>query len=78
VVQPALESKARLVNTAATLRSALAAYATLVQSTPAPTVDQAQAANKTALEAVALAQQTFVGQFWTDPDLQLFLASLPT
>ncbi|HEV7450493.1 MAG TPA: hypothetical protein VGO16_03715 [Pseudonocardiaceae bacterium] len=78
VVQPALESKARLVNTAATLRSALAAYATLVQSTPAPTVAQVEAANKTALEAVALAQQTFVGQFWTDEGLQAFLAGLPT
>jgi hypothetical protein len=77
-VQPALESKARLVNTAATLRSALAAYATLVRSTPTPSVAQVAAANKTALEAVALAQQTFVGQFWTDPALQAFLAGLPT
>lgn len=67
-VQPALESKARLVNTAATLRSALAAYAS-------SRTDQAK---KTALEAVALAQQTFVGQFWTDPALQAFLTSLPT
>lgn len=77
-VQPVLEKKALLVNTAATLRSALASYATLVQSTPAPTVAQVQAANKAALEAVALAQQTFVGQFWTDPGLQTFLAGLPT
>jgi hypothetical protein len=76
-VQPALEAKARLVNTAATLRSALAAYATLAQSTPTPTVAQVQAANKTALEAVALAQQTLVGQFWTDPALKTFLAGLP-
>jgi hypothetical protein len=76
-VQPALEAKARLVNTAATLRSALAAYATLVQSTPAPTLARVQAANKTALEAVALAQQTLVGQFWTDPALKTFLAGLP-
>jgi hypothetical protein len=65
------------VNTAATLRIALAAYATLVQSTPAPTVIQVQAANKTALEAVALAQQTLVGQFWTDQALKQFLAGLP-
>jgi hypothetical protein len=36
------------------------------------------AANKVALEAVALAQQTLVGQFWTDPDLKAFLAELPT
>jgi hypothetical protein len=35
------------------------------------------AANKTALEAVALAQQTFVGQFWTDPTLQAFLNGMP-
>lgn len=77
-VQPALEAKALLVNTAATLRRALASYATLVHSVPAPTVAQVQAANKTALEAVALAQQTFVGQFWTDPGLQTFLAGLPS
>jgi hypothetical protein len=77
-VQPALESKARLVNTAATLRSALAAYATTVRTTPIPSVAQVAAANKTALEAVNLAQQTFVGQFWTDPALQAFLATLPT
>lgn len=76
-VQPALEAKARAVNTAATLRSALAAYVTLVQSTPTPTVSQVQAANKTALEAVALAQQTLVGQFWTDQTLKQFLAGLP-
>lgn len=77
-VQPALESLARLVNTAATLRSALAAYATLVRSTPTPGVATVAAASKTALESVALAQQTFVGQFWTDPALQAFLASMPT
>jgi hypothetical protein len=66
-VQPALESKTRLVNTAATLRTALVAY------TPGN-----DATRKTALEAVALAQQTLVGQFWTDPALKAFLASLPT
>lgn len=66
-VQPALEAKARFINTAATLRSALAAYAAAKN----------EATRKTALEAVALAQQTFVGQFWTDPALQSFLASLP-
>jgi hypothetical protein len=77
-VQPALESKARLVNTAATLRSALAAYSALVLSSPTPSAAQVAAANKTALEAVALAQQTISGQFWTDPALQAFLAGLPT
>jgi hypothetical protein len=66
-VQPALESKARLTNTAATLRTALVAY------TPGN-----NATKKTALEAVALAQQTLVGQFWIDPALKAFLASLPT
>jgi hypothetical protein len=66
-VQPALEAKARLVNTAATLRSALAAYASAKD----------EAAKKTALEAVALAQQTFVGQFWGDPGLQSHLIPLP-
>jgi hypothetical protein len=76
-VQPPLEAKARLVNTAAMLRSALAAYAALAQSTPTPTVAQVQAANRTALEAVALAQQTLVGQFWTDAALKNFLAGLP-
>jgi hypothetical protein len=68
-VQPALESKARVVNTAATLRSALAAYA----SSPSD-----QSKKKTALEAVARGQQTFVGQFWTDPALQAFLKGLPS
>jgi hypothetical protein len=67
-MQPALEAKARFINTAATLRSALAAYAAAKN----------EATRKTALEAVALAQQTFVGQFWTDPALQDFLKSLPT
>lgn len=77
-VQPVLESKARLVNTAATLRSALAAYSALVLANPTPSASQVAASNKTALEAVALAQQTIVGQFWTDPALQAFLAGLPT
>ncbi|MGH8897788.1 MAG: hypothetical protein ACRDZ4_12390 [Egibacteraceae bacterium] len=76
-VQPALESKTRFINTAATLRSSLAAYATLITSTPQPSVAAVQAANKAALEQVAIAQQVFVGQFWTDPGLQAFLASLP-
>jgi hypothetical protein len=76
-VQPALESKVRLVNTAATLRSALAAYSTLVLANPTPSASQVAASNKTALEAVALAQQTLVGQFWTDPALQAFLTGLP-
>jgi hypothetical protein len=67
-VQPALESKARTINTAATIRSTLAAYA----------LARNEATKKTALEGVALAQQTFVGQFWTDPRLQDFLKSLPT
>ncbi|MDQ3904327.1 MAG: hypothetical protein M3300_02470 [Actinomycetota bacterium] len=75
-VQPALESKVRQVNTAATLRTALAGYATLAGN-PASNPAQVAAANKTALEAVALAQQTFVGQFWTDPALQAFLNGLP-
>jgi hypothetical protein len=76
-VQPALESKARLVNTAATLRSALAAYSALVLANPTSNPTQVAAANKTALEAVALAQQTLVGQLWTDPALKAFLAGLP-
>jgi hypothetical protein len=67
-VQPVLEAKARFINTAATLRSALAAYAAAKN----------EVTRKTALEAVVLAQQTFVGQFWTDPALQDFLKSLPT
>jgi hypothetical protein len=70
-VQPTLEAKARLVNTAATLRTALVTY---VNATPA----QKDAAKKTALEAVALGQQTIVGQFWTDPALKIFLQGLPT
>lgn len=62
MVQPALEDKARLVNTAATLRRALAAYASLA-SNPATPAAQVAAANKTAKEAVALAEQTIAGQF---------------
>lgn len=76
-VQPALESKACLVNTATTLRSALAAYSALLLANPTPSASQVAASNKTALEAVALAQQTLVGQFWTDPALQAFLAGQP-
>ncbi|MGH3719837.1 MAG: hypothetical protein ACRDRI_13570 [Pseudonocardiaceae bacterium] len=75
-VQPTLEDKARLVNTAATLRRALANYALLAGNAATP-VDKVKAANKTALEAVALAQQTIAGQFWTDPALQAFLDGLP-
>ncbi|HET9254094.1 MAG TPA: hypothetical protein VFO16_02685 [Pseudonocardiaceae bacterium] len=78
LVQPALEAKARMVNTAATLRSALAAYQTLVLSSPTPSTAEVAAANKRALEQVAIAQQTIVGQFWTDPALQAFLQGLPT
>jgi hypothetical protein len=70
-IQPALEAKARSINTAATLRSALVAYV----NAPAA---QKEVAKKTALEAVALGQQSFVGQFWTDPALQAFLKGLPT
>ncbi|MGH3819470.1 MAG: hypothetical protein ACRDRE_17290 [Pseudonocardiaceae bacterium] len=77
LVQPALESRARLVNTAATLRVALANYNALILRPTAPTVAEVTAANKTAREAVALAQQTIAGQFWTDPALQTFLDSLP-
>lgn len=76
-VQPALEAKAGFVNTAATLRSSLVAYATLVTSDPQPTIAAVQAAGKAALEQVAVARQALVGQFWTDPGLQAFLATLP-
>lgn len=77
-VQPTLESKARLVNTAATLRNSLANYSTLILANPTPSAAQVAAGNKAALDQVAIAQQTLVGQFWTDPALQAFLHGLPT
>jgi hypothetical protein len=77
-VHSILESKARSVNTAATLRRALCTYQELVLTNPTPSTSHVAAANKTALEAVALAQQTLVGQFWTDPAHQAFLNTLPT
>jgi hypothetical protein len=76
-VQPALEAKAQQVNTAATLRAALATYAALVTTAPAPAATVVEAANKAALEQVAIAQQVLVGRFWTDPGLQAFVAGLP-
>lgn len=75
-VQPTLEAKARLVNTAATFRSALAAFQTLLSG--APTADQVAAAQRRALEQVAIAQQVLVGQFWGDAALQAFLSGLPS
>jgi hypothetical protein len=62
-VQPALESKTRFINTAATLRSSLASYARLVKRTPQPSMTEVQAAAQAALEQIAIAQQVLVGQF---------------
>jgi hypothetical protein len=76
-VQPILEAKARRINTAAALRKVLAGYQDLVLANPRPSTSQVATANKTALEAVALAEQTLVGQFWADPALQAFLGRLP-
>ena len=51
---------------------------TLVLSSPTPSAAEVAAANKRALEQVAIAQQAMVGQFWTDPALRAFLQGLPT
>jgi len=69
-VQPALAAK----NSDADLKNAIQAYATAVS---AGDREKAGSANKAALEAVAVAQQVIAGQFWTDPALRSYLASLP-
>jgi hypothetical protein len=70
-VQPALAAK----SSDAPLKTALIAYAQLAGG-PGD-ADKVRAAQKAALEQIAIAQQVLVGQFWTDPQLQAFLADLP-
>ncbi len=49
-------------------KKALDAY--MVSAGQAGDAKTATAANKAAVEAVAIAQQAVVGQFWTDPKFQ--------
>ena len=70
-VKPALAAK----SADTTVKTALDAYASMAGA--AGDAPRVRAANKTALEAVAIAQQVLVGQFWTEPRLQSFLAGLP-
>ncbi len=59
----------------AALKTALDNYAALAAA--AGDATKAQAANKAALEAVAIGQQVIVGQFWTDAKLQAAIVALP-
>ncbi len=59
----------------AALKAAVDGYANVAGA--AGDATRVQAANKSALEAVTIAQQVLVGQFWTDPRLQAVLAALP-
>jgi len=47
------------------VKKVLDTYAPLAEQ--ASDAAQAQAANKTAIEAIAIGQQALVKQFWTDP-----------
>ncbi|MSQ32393.1 MAG: hypothetical protein EXR59_04040 [Dehalococcoidia bacterium] len=69
-VQPALASKANDTD----LKNTTTAYAALAGA--AGDAAKVRAANKTALESVAAAQQVLIGQFWTHPALQSFISSL--
>ena len=64
-VSGALEAKN---NADAPLKKALDAYTAL--SDKPGDLTTTRAAQKTAVEAAAVAQQVLVGQFWTDPKLQ--------
>lgn len=71
-VQPTLAAK----NGAdVTLKTALDAYAELAKA--AGDAGKVSAANRTTLEAIAVAHQVFVGQFWGDKALQDKLNALP-
>jgi hypothetical protein len=59
-----------------TLKTALGAYAELAKA--AGDAAKVSAANRTALDAIAIAHQVFVGQFWTDKALQDILSAFPT
>ncbi len=59
----------------ATLKAALEAWAKAAAA--AGDLKEVSGANRTASEAVAVAQQVFVGQFWTDDSLQDAISVLP-
>lgn len=59
----------------AQLKTALEAYAELAKA-PGE-ADKVASANRTAVDASTVAQQVFVGQFWTDKALQDKLSALP-
>lgn len=71
-VQPALAAK----SSDPPLQAALTAYAQAVAN-PGGDAGKAQSTYKSASEQIAIAQQVIAGQFWTDPQLQKFLAGLP-
>jgi hypothetical protein len=70
-VQPALASKGSDV----VLKKAIDDYTALAGA--AGDATKVTAANKAALDAVAVARQVLVGQFWTDAKVQSYIASLP-
>ena len=70
-VKPALQPKAA----DAALKTALDNYGNLAGA--AGDATKVRAANRAALDAVAIAQQSVAGQFWTDAKLQSALAALP-
>jgi hypothetical protein len=70
-VQAALQAK----SSDPPLQMALAAYAQAVANSG--DAGKVQPAYKSASEQLAIAQQVVAGQFWTDPQLQRFLAGLP-
>jgi hypothetical protein len=71
-VQPKLAAK----NGAdVTLKTAIEAYSELAKA--AGDAGKVSAANRTAIEAIAVAHQVFVGQFWGDKALQDKLNALP-
>jgi hypothetical protein len=71
-VQPILAAKN---GSDVALKTALGAYAALAGA--AGDTAKVKAANRTAYEAVFVAQQVIVGQFWADSKLQSVLSALP-
>jgi len=66
-VQPTLGAR----SADAALKTALDNYVAVAVANADPA--KVRASGKTALEAVAIAQQALVGQFWTDPSIQALL-----
>jgi hypothetical protein len=71
-VQPTLAAKN---GTDVALKTALTGYATLAAA--AGDAGKLKAAQRTATDAVLVAQQVIVGQFWSDAKLQAAIAALP-